>query len=257
MLDKVRLKQSFSAASNTYDSVAQLQRDVGKVLLGTVETAKLTGTLLDLGCGTGFLSNELLARSNSNEIIALDIAWSMLQTAKIKLRHHPVNFLCADAERLPLAEHSIDSVFSNLALQWCINPVAAFADIKRVLKPDGVLVFSTFGPKTLQELKHAWAQADSYSHVNDFYTKQELERFLRQAGFKNIRIECKNYLSYYDSARDLMKELKYLGAHNALAGRNRYITGKTAMQNMIAAYETYRIDGLIPASFDVLMVKAS
>jgi len=255
MLDKAKIKQSFGAASDTYDGVAALQRTVGRALLGTIDAVSLTGTLLDLGCGTGFLTSELLGRAQP--VIALDIALPMLQVTRRKLADAPnVSYLCADAEQLPLAGQIVDGVFSNLALQWCINLDAVFTGIKRVLKADGQLVFSTFGPQTLQELKAAWAKVDDYKHVNEFYSEQQLRHFLQQAGYTEIVIETNLYLSSYDSVLALMEELKHIGAHNVIAGRNKNITTKTQMQRMSAAYEQHRTGGLIPATFEVIMVSA-
>lgn len=254
-LDKAKIKQSFAAASATYDGDAALQRSVGKALLDIIDTTNLTGTLLDLGCGTGFLTSALLAQGS---IIALDIALPMLQVTRRKLVDAAnIGYLCADAEQLPLIEQSVDGVFSNLALQWCVNLDAVFADIKRVLKPGGRLAFSIFGPQTLQELKAAWSEVDDYSHVNEFYSVQQLTRFLRQTGFTEIKLESKLYLSSYDSVLALMKELKHIGAHNVIAERNKSITTKTRMQRMIAAYERQRSNNLIPATFEVIMVSAS
>lgn len=256
-LDKTRIKRSFAAASLTYDSVAGLQRTVGRELLHSIDATKLIGTLLDLGCGTGFLTGELLAHSNHETIIALDIALSMLQTAQGKLVDKTIiSYVCADAEHLPLAGQTIDSIFSNLALQWCNNLDAVFTDIKRALKPDGQLVFSTFGPQTLHELKSAWASVDSYNHVNAFYSAAQLRQSLQQAGFKNSQIKRTFYISPYDSVWTLMQELKNLGAHHVIAGRNKKITTKTAMQQMIAAYERYQVSGQIPATFEVISIIA-
>lgn len=255
-LDKAKIKQSFSAASVTYDGVAELQRTVGKALLATIDTESLAGTLLDLGCGTGFLTSGLLV--NSTPIIALDIALPMLQVTRTKLADTPnVSYICADAEQLPLGEQIVDGVFSNLALQWCVNLDAVFTGIKQVLKPGGRLVFSIFGPQTLQELKAAWADVDDYSHVNDFYSEQQLTRFLQQAGYTEIAIETKLYISNYGSVFDLMKELKHIGAHNVIDGRNKNITTKAQMQRMLAAYERHRTNNLIPATFEVMMVSVS
>ena len=256
-LDKARIKQSFSAASVTYDSVARLQRTVGKELLHSIDTAKLNGKVLDLGCGTGFLTGELSAYSRHEIMIALDIALPMLRTTQNKLADkRNIMCVCADAEQLPIAGQSIDSVVSNLALQWCSNLDAVFTSIKQALKSEGQLVFSTFGPLTLHELKNAWATVDHYHHVNAFYSEAQIKEFLLQAGFKNIQLKSNLYTSRYDSVWTLMQELKNLGAHHVIEGRNKKITTKKAMQQMIEAYEKQRISGQIPATFEVIMVAA-
>lgn len=256
--DKAKVKQAFSAASTTYDGVADLQRSVGRALLHTADTANLNGTLLDLGCGTGFLTAELLSLTRCGHIVALDIALPMLQTARRKLANKGhVSYVCADGECLPLREDSVDAVFSNLALQWCRDLDTVFGGLKRVLKPGGRLAVSIFGTETLKELKAAWASVDGYSHVNDFYSKEQLEAALRQAGFTNISFAAQTYLPRYESVQALMRELKQIGAHHVLAGRHKGLTGKTAMRRMMAAYPSNHADQSIAATFAIIIVTAT
>ncbi|MFZ2450777.1 MAG: malonyl-ACP O-methyltransferase BioC [Methylovulum miyakonense] len=256
-MDKRKIKQAFSAAAASYDGAAQLQRRVGTALLQLADLANQHGTLLDIGCGTGFLTGELLALSPCQELIALDMALPMLHATRQKLSGHTnVHYLCADAEALPLADQSVDGVYSNLALQWCGDLQAVFADIRRVLKPDGQLVFSTFGTETLQELKNAWATEDNYQHVNDFHDETYLIDGLQQAGFRAIHSQRQHHQPRYASVLELMRELKHLGAHNVLPRRNKGVTGKTALQRMMAAYPRNPQEPTISATFDVIMVSA-
>lgn len=264
LLDKAKIKQSFCAASLSYDGVAQLQRVVGRDLLQFAGIENLSGTILDLGCGTGFLTAELLhSQPQSKTVIALDLACTMLQMARCKLSASAENsdrqklvYVCADAELLPIADQYLDGLFSNLALQWCNSLEKVLSDIKRVLKPGCPLVFSTFGPETLRELKNAWATIDNHSHVNEFYSKQAVQQLLEKAGFNDLKIINRLHVSHYESVHALMKELKQIGAHNVSSGRNRYLTTKSQMQGMIKAYERYREGELIPASFEVIQVVA-
>jgi malonyl-CoA O-methyltransferase len=260
LLDKAKIRQSFSAASHTYDHYAELQREVAMALLASFNDETVKGIILDLGCGTGFLTSELLCHvphCDLDVIFALDIALPMLQTARCKLvEQQKVRYLCADAECLPIAGQSVDVVYSSLALQWCRNPEGFFADIKRIIKPGGRLVFSTFGPETLKELKDAWAEVDNYCHVNEFYSAEQLRQFLEDAGFTEIQMIKINYRPSYASVIDLMKELKSIGAHNVMRGRNKKMTTKAQMQQMIAVYEKHRIGSSIPATFTAILISA-
>ena len=255
-IDKYKVRQAFSLASSSYDEMAHLQKKVGLDLLNKFAIEKTTN-IVDIGCGTGFLTYDLLEKGMAQQVIAIDLAFSMLQMSRNKLeRFSSVQYICADAEQLPILKNSIDTLVSNLALQWCQNLSQVFNGFNEVLKKGGQVYFSTFGPATLQELKYSWQIVDDYSHVNEFYTTDQLYSFLQQSGFKEIYIDTKTYHSNYRTVIDLMRELKGIGAHNVLSGRNRRLTSKGQMQKMIDAYEKFRTNGMIPATYEIIFVSA-
>ena len=255
LFDKKDVRKAFSQAVSSYDAMAALQRTAAKDLLKYERIGRLTETVLDIGCGTGFLTGELLKSLDCQQLIALDLALPMIKATKEKYSAVTnLQYLCADAELLPLADNVVDRVFSNVALQWCQDLSAVFTEIKRILKPNGSLVFSTFGSQTLQELKQAWASVDDFSHVNEFYNAKQIREYLNTTGYQEIVITEKIYTSHYDSVMALMRELKGIGAHNVMTGRNHNMTGKSKMQAMINYYEILRINDRIPATFEIINI---
>jgi malonyl-CoA O-methyltransferase len=257
VLDKTKIRHSFAAAAESYDAAALLQRQVGLALLQKFPLQSAPGWVLDVGCGTGFLTRRLAFNSFSQPCLALDIALPMLQASRRNNGAVPVEYVCADAEKLPFADQSLQQVYSNLALQWCQNLPALFADVRRLLKPDGQLVFSTFGPATLHELKAAWSGVDDFAHVNDFYSVEEIRGFLQAAGLGRIEMDAAMYRLSYPAVLALMRELKDLGAHNVSLARNRRLTTRSQLQQMIRQYEKNMINGEISASYEIIFVRAS
>ncbi|MDO9242060.1 MAG: malonyl-ACP O-methyltransferase BioC [Methylicorpusculum sp.] len=257
-LDKQKIKTSFGNASLSYDSAARLQQQVGLHLLNQYAEKGLSGNILDVGCGTGFLTERLLQFASLEAIIALDIAEPMLHRARLRLADHSrVAYVCADAESLPFMEQQFDSIVSNLALQWCNLNSETFSRFKKLVKPGGQLIFSTFGPQTLSELKLAWEAVDDYRHVNDFAVQDDLFQALTQAGSKKIQIETVIYKSAYESVLELMAELKFLGAHNVARDRKRRLTTKAELRKLLAAYPKTSEEPGIFATFEVIYVVVS
>lgn len=253
-LDRAGVRASFDRASARYESAARLQASVAQELLGRLDTFRLTPrVVLDLGAGTGRSTRELKRRYPRALVIAMDLAPGMLRESQ---RHQGLwrRFarVCADAQRLPLAAGSVDLVFSSLMLQWCEPLDAAFAEVRRVLTPGGFFAFSTFGPATLNELRSAWAQADGHNHVNAFIDMHDVGAALMRAGLSEPVLDVDRIEVDYPDARALMRDLKCIGAHNVTAGRPRALTGRARLARMEHAYEAYRREGSLPATYEVI-----
>ena len=255
LIDGGRVRRSFGRAARGYDAAAILQSRVRTELLDRLEVVRIEPTVvLDLGAGTGHASLALKRRYRGAQVVALDLAPGMLQEAgrrQTLLRRF--RRVCADAAALPLGTASVDLVFSNLMLQWCNDPDAVFRECRRVLKPGGLLTFTTFGPDTLVELRRAWAAADDgHTHVNRFIDMHDLGDALVRSGLVEPVMDVERYTLTYATVRDLMRDLKAIGAHNANAGRPRGLTGKGALERMAAEYETHRREGRLPATYEVV-----
>ena len=253
-LDKKRVAQSFSRAAASYDSVAGLQRDLGGQLLQKLPVHIQPQRVLDLGSGTGFFTAKLAAQFPQAQIIGLDIAQGMLEFSRKQQPQR--DWLCADAEQLPLATNAIDLIFSSLAVQWCNNLPKLMAEIARVLTPGGTLALATLGPRTLHELKTAWQQVDNFVHVNQFAPLADVVTAADAAGLEFSLREVAEPVLYYDKLNELTRELKSLGAHNVNAGQSQGLTGRARIQQFKAAYECLRCDAGLPATYEVFYLLA-
>ena len=253
-LDKRQARQAFERAAQTYDAAAVLQQEVGRRLMDRLDLIRLQpARILDLGAGTGAFSKALLRRYRQAEVFALDIAFNMLRRARRRggwLRK-PL-CVCGDAECLPFADDSVDFIFSNLALQWCLDLEPVFTELRRVLAPGGLLMFTTFGPDTLKELRASWEVVDGYTHVNAFIDMHDIGDALLRTRWAEPVMDTERLTVTYREVRTLMEDLKHQGAHNVTAGRQRGLTGKRRLRAFMQAYEGYRREGLLPASYEVV-----
>ncbi len=257
-LDRQQVRRAFGRAASSYENHDVLQREVEDELLSRLDFyLEKPARIVDVGAGTGRGTARLKKRYGKAEVIALDHALPMLREGR---QHQKLlrsfRRVAGDATCLPLADHSIDVVHSNLCFQWVENLDALFAECVRVLKPGGFLVFSTFGPDTLRELRSAWADSDTDAHVSRFLDMHDVGDIMLRAGLRDPVLDVGRYTLTYDTPQGLFRDLKGLGATNADATRRRGLTGKNRYRKMLDAYETLRREGHIPATWEVVTAHA-
>jgi malonyl-CoA O-methyltransferase len=248
--DKRQVAASFSRAAASYDSVAQLQRDVGNQLLSLLPGDFVPRVWLDLGCGTGYFSRALGERFPSGNGLAMDIAEGMLNHAR------PLggasHFIAGDAERLPLRDSTCDLVFSSLAVQWCADFESVLSEAFRVLKPGGIFAFASLCVGTLFELRDSWRVVDGMVHVNRFRELDVYQQLCAASGLDITSLQALPHVLYYPDVRSLTHELKALGAHNLNPGRPGGLTGRARILGLIEAYEQFREAKGLPATYQVV-----
>lgn len=253
--ERGRLRAAFGRAAADYDESAVLQREVGRRLLERLSYIRARPRrVLDAGCGTG-VEAEALLRRYGGEVLALDLAFPMLERALRRGRFwRRPRCICGDIHALPVGDATVDLVFSNLALQWAERLDEVLAEFHRVLRPGGFVLFTTFGPDTLRELRAAWEAADpGYTHVNAFVDLHDLGDLLLATGFSDPVTDAERIVLTYTELLGLMRDLKGIGAQNHTRGRRRTLTGKGRLRRVEAAYEAFRDgEGRLPATFEVV-----
>ena len=261
-LDKRLARRSFEQAAASYDAAAVLQNEVCRRMLARLDYIKVDpAVILDAGSGTGNALDGLLARYPQARIVALDLALAMARRARARRPWWKGLFdgggarltaVCGDLERLPLATSRAGMIWSNLALQWMAEPKQAFAEMHRVLAPGGLLLFSSFGPDTLKELRAAFHGIDRHTHVHRFIDMHDVGDMLVASGFADPVMDIEVVTLTYTGVRDLMRDLKAIGARNMTRGRPAGLAGKERLAGMERNYEALRRDGKLPATFEVV-----
>jgi malonyl-CoA O-methyltransferase len=248
------VRRAFDRAANSYDAAAVLQNEVCERLLEKLQYVKLTPhRILDAGTGTGEAIRPLQKLYRGAEVVALDISEQMLRKAATRSNWlRPSLQVCADIEALPFADDSFDLVFSSLSLQWCNDLDAALQNFMRILKPGGLLVFTSFGPDTLKELRHSWQVVDAALHVNQFIDMHDVGDALVRAHFADPVMEAEIIRLQYSAVDGLLADLRAIGANVTAQGHRRGLLTAQSLQRLRDAYETYREAGSLPASYEVI-----
>lgn len=255
MIDKKVTRQHFERAADSYDASAVLQQEIAKRLAQRLDYIKLQPQCtLDIGCGTGYVTQDLLKRYPKAKVIALDIALNMIsQTKKIGRWFRKPQLVCADAEQLPLMADSIDLIVSNLMLHWSNDLEKAFIGFESVLAPNGLLLFTTFGPDTLKEMRESWSSVDDQPHTSNFVDMHEIGDALLKAGFINPVTDMESITMTYSTVRQLMKDIKNIGFTNTAIDRGKGLMGKEKLESFERAYDQFKTpEGLYPATWEII-----
>lgn len=255
-VNKVQVQKNFGQNAATYDQYAVVQKELAKELLTKVKrTGVCFQRILEIGCGTGFLT-ELLAREYPKALItAIDIAPEMIELAREKLADFSnINYFVVDGENLQIANimsfgnPSFDLIISNAVFQWFADYATAFTQYHSLLELGGYLIFSTFGAGTFKEL---YVCLDFKK--DPFMASQCLQAVLINSGFQSAGVEEVIKREYFDSCRTFFRFLKKTGAHNYLAEELSFQGIGTAIFNLIKRYDAmFHSDRGVPATYQCL-----
>ncbi len=194
-------------------------------------------TVVDLGCATGAAIPLLEKRFRRSRVIAVDYSAGMLRVVRDKKtllsRRYPVQ---ADARSLPFADASIDVIFSNLMLPWIDDVDTVFTAVARVLRKDGLFVFSTLGPDSFAELREAWGAIDRGGHVNRFPDMHDVGDALVRAGLRDPVLDVDRLSVTYRNTAALFRDLTAAGARNSLRHRHRGLTGRERFRRFTGTF---------------------
>lgn len=244
-----QIASSFGKASRSYIQAARLQQQVAADALRYLPQS--AETLMDLGCGPGWLHPQLATRCQ--QLLAVDLSAGMLQQAATL--QYASRYIQADAAALPLPDNCCDALFSSLMLQWCPQPAAVLQEIERVLKPGGQAVITTLVKGTLAELEAAFAALDDKPHIHHFLTAEQVLAGTARSAM-TWQYQLCPYTLYYPDVFALLKELKALGA-NQLAGRRQGLTGRRYWQQLAEQYEQFRTHSGVAAQYQVMLLQGT
>ncbi len=249
-----RIATQFSKAAEIYDKVAFVQQEIGRRLLSRLTYMRLKPQyILDIGAGTGTLTQALKAQFPSSTVVGLDLAFGMART----LQQKNISSVCADMHRLPFACSTFDLIVSNCTLQWSTDPKQFFSACQHALKPNGILLLTTFGPDTLKELRMAFQQASNKPHVHDFMDMHDLGDCCLKLGFLDPVLDREDITVFYQKLTTLLRDLKKLGASNQHPERARGLMGKQTWQRMLDSYSTLcQTSDKFPVTYEVLYCHA-
>jgi malonyl-CoA O-methyltransferase len=258
---KQGIRRNFARRARSYDRYAEMQRRMAHGLVAAVgESLARAGRILEIGCGTGYLTGLLRQANGEARLAALDLDAALVAAARRRLGPEAgVAWLVADGEAPLRGEY--DLIIANATFQWFTRPGETLAALYRNLAPRGVLAFSTLGPQTFQELAEALNRAARGLNLpalppipaQEFGDREIWSDRLNRAGFPQVRLAREMATPTFPSVKEFLKALQATGATNPRPGP----FSPRLLHALIAAYQTiYGRDGAIPVSYDMIWAVA-
>ena len=254
-LDKQSVKNFSNRAAKIYDNAAILPEELLNRLLQRLQYIRhQPETIIDIGCGTGMGVSGLQKAYPRARVCAVDIAYEMLLQARSSFRLlSKKRLVTADMERLPFAAQAFDLVFSSLAMQWSNDLGATLREFARVSRPGALLMFSSFGPATLQELDASWQALDAHPHVHRFLDMHDVGDAMLAAGFAQPVVDAETIRVEYRDFRSLLDDLRNTGASNADVSRRRGLMTPATLRRLEQSYREHGFDNnKFVASYEVV-----
>ena len=247
---KNKIMYSFNKKASSYDQYSLIQKEVAQRLYDRLSSIKIKPmSVLDIGCGTGHLSDMLFRLYPDANIICLDISFNMLQESYKK--NGNLSCILSDAENMPFKNKKFDLIVSSFTLHWCDEVDKIFYDIQRFLKNKGLFLFSTVGPSTLQELRTAYLSIDNDEHINTFSDMHLYGDSLVKYGFQDPVMDTEIIVIEYASFRDVLDSLKKTGA-NTVVGQEPKFISKSSYQKLSKNYPVNKDGNRLPVTYEII-----
>ncbi|MDQ2993868.1 MAG: methyltransferase domain-containing protein [Pseudomonadota bacterium] len=236
-IDVIAANKRRQRASPTYHAAAVVQREITDRLLERLDYMLIQPqAILELGEG---LATEALQNRFPNATVVTKNIVEIFDAS-------------THALRLPCENASQQLIVANLVLHWCVDPKQVLTEIRRVLRADGVLLFSTMGPDSLRELRQAFAEVDNQHHVHEFLDMHDLGDVLQELGYVDPVVDMHTLRVKYPDVIDLCRDLQHLGASNVHLDRHRGLFGKKKWQRVLQAYRAQNNEGNVYASYELV-----
>ncbi len=266
-IDKAFVRKSFNASAASYDVHAGLQQRLASMLIDFAGVGRpCLNRVLDIGMGTGSMTDLLVGRFSDAAVHGCDLAEGMISISREKLdgRAATDTFITADAEYLPYRPQSFDLVVSNFTYQWLSSWQRAFSCVREILKPGGLFAFSAFGPQTFRELRKSFESACEETGFHSgralalTISEHEILARLDSCGFDEIETTAFTVVEWYPGVIDLVRAIKGMGARNASVRRTRSPAVRTAWKRMVELYE-HHYGGRrgVAATFEIIMCRGT